>query len=159
MLQFKEAEELIKSRRLRQRWSPGPPPHGITNGQEAFIKVAPRIDTIGETQTGPYLRRSLLNLWKNHVRRQALERRHGVVSETPPPDVASIEDRDMLWQAVARLPEKQRACLVLRYYEDLSEKETARLMGVTVGTVKSHTARAIARLREELGHEYREPAP
>ena len=56
-----------------------------------------------------------------------------------------------LWQALATLPRKQRATVVLRYYEDLSEDETARVLGVSTGTVKSTTSRALAKLREQTG--------
>lgn len=52
-----------------------------------------------------------------------------------------------LWTALGRLPRGQRAVLVLRYFEDLTETETARLMGCSVGTVKSQTAKALAKLR------------
>jgi len=52
-----------------------------------------------------------------------------------------------LWEAIGRLPVRQRAVVVLRYYEDLSEADTAELLGCSVGTVKSHGARALAKLR------------
>ena len=57
----------------------------------------------------------------------------------------------MLWAAVRRLPTRQRAVLVLRYYEDLPEAEVARLLGLPLGTVKSLAHRGLARLRGELG--------
>lgn len=59
-------------------------------------------------------------------------------------------EREALWRHVRSLPTRQRAVLVLRYYEDLTETETARILGVSVGTVKSQTARALATLRERL---------
>jgi RNA polymerase sigma-70 factor (sigma-E family) len=67
-------------------------------------------------------------------------------------DVTADSDlHDALWTALAGLPARQRAMVVLRYYEDLSEAETARVMGVSVGTVKSATSRALAKLRETSG--------
>lgn len=61
-----------------------------------------------------------------------------------------VDERDALWRLVRDLPPRQRAVLVLRYYEDFSEAETARTLGISVGTVKSHTARALASLRAVL---------
>ncbi|MDT7546469.1 MAG: hypothetical protein QOE99_2579, partial [Actinomycetota bacterium] len=58
---------------------------------------------------------------------------------------------DALWTALAELPKRQRAMVVLRYYEDLSEAETAHVLGVSVGTVKSTTSRALAKLRDTSG--------
>ena len=58
---------------------------------------------------------------------------------------------DALWAALATLPKRQRAMVVLRYYEDLSEAETAQVLGVSVGTVKSTTSRALAKLRDTAG--------
>jgi RNA polymerase sigma-70 factor (sigma-E family) len=58
---------------------------------------------------------------------------------------------DALWTALAALPKRQRAMVVLQYYEDLSEAETAQLLGVSVGTVKSATSRALAKLRDTSG--------
>jgi RNA polymerase sigma factor (sigma-70 family) len=61
---------------------------------------------------------------------------------------AEVADRDLLLRGLAVLPTRQRAVLVLRYFEDLSEAQTAALLGCSVGTVKSQAARALARLRE-----------
>jgi RNA polymerase sigma-70 factor (ECF subfamily) len=67
-------------------------------------------------------------------------------------------ERQTLWRHVRALPPRQRAVLVLRFYEDLTESETARVLGVTVGTVKSQCARALASLRARLGEDGFEPA-
>jgi RNA polymerase sigma-70 factor (sigma-E family) len=64
------------------------------------------------------------------------------------PAVESVAGRSVLLAHVRRLPASQRAVLVLRYFDDLTEAETARVLGCTVGTVKSHHARAMARLRD-----------
>lgn len=58
---------------------------------------------------------------------------------------------DALWRALGGLPTRQRATVVLRYYEDLSEAETAAVLGVSVGTVKSTTSRALMKLRDSSG--------
>ncbi len=62
-----------------------------------------------------------------------------------------IADRDLLLRGLAALPPRQRAVLVLRYFEDLSEAETAVLLGCSIGTVKSQAARGLARLRQSAG--------
>ncbi len=59
-------------------------------------------------------------------------------------------DRDLLWAALLTLPARQRAVVVLPYYEDLTEREVAALLGCAVGTVKSHNARALESLRSAL---------
>lgn len=60
---------------------------------------------------------------------------------------ARVDDRADLWHALGQLPKRQRAVVVLRYYEDLSEAETAELLGCSVGTVKSQASKALAKLR------------
>ena len=57
-----------------------------------------------------------------------------------------VDDRDAVWRALRELPPRQRAVIVLRYYEDLTEAEIAAVMGVSTGTVKSQAARALRRL-------------
>ena len=57
--------------------------------------------------------------------------------------------RDAMWRAIMKLPNRQRAMVVLRYYEDLSEAQTAAILGVSVGTVKSAVSRALGKLRAD----------
>jgi RNA polymerase sigma factor (sigma-70 family) len=77
------------------------------------------------------------------------------------PEVAPFHDRydegtgAAVWAVVQTLPRKARAVVVLRYYEQLSEAETAEVLGISVGTVKSQTSRALATLRERIGEEAR----
>ncbi len=68
-----------------------------------------------------------------------------------PDSTGDLELHDALWRALGQLPRRQRSAVVLRYYEDLSEAETADALGVSVGTVKSTVSRALARLRDDAG--------
>ena len=117
--------------------------------QDVFVRSFAAIGTLRDDQIGPYLRRSVVNAWKNEVRH-----RRTVTLATPKLALqdsfreSSVEDRDAMWAAVQDLPPRQRACIVLRYYEDLSDREIARLLGCRVGTVKSQSSRAIAKLRK-----------
>jgi len=63
----------------------------------------------------------------------------------------AVDERAWLWQALLELPVRQRAAVVLRYYEDLTEAQTAAAMGCAVGTVKSQVSAALRKLRERLG--------
>ena len=99
-----------------------------------------------------YVRRVMVNTQTSWWRRRRLDERP--VDELPERGdgrdaTADLDLHDALWTALSRLPKRQRAMVVLRYYEDLSEAETAHLMGVSVGTVKSTTSRALAKLRED----------
>jgi RNA polymerase sigma-70 factor (sigma-E family) len=117
--------------------------------QEALEKAGLRWRRIRQ-QDAPesYVRRSILNAHINHGRRRRRER---LVAEAPEQGGAVAEPRDdALWRLLATLPPQQRAVLVLRFYEDLSEAETARVLGCAVGTVKSTASRALAKLRAAL---------
>jgi RNA polymerase sigma-70 factor (sigma-E family) len=63
----------------------------------------------------------------------------------------AIADQDRLWRALQTLPQRQRAALVLRYFDDLTEAQTADAMGCAVGTVKSQVSAGLAKLRAQLG--------
>jgi RNA polymerase sigma-70 factor (sigma-E family) len=63
----------------------------------------------------------------------------------------SVDERAWLWQALQELPVRQRAAIVLRFYEDLTEAQTAEAMGCAVGTVKSQVSAGLAKLRARLG--------
>src|SRR6516165_563971 len=97
-----------------------------------------------------YVRRILASAsadrWRRLARRpeQAIPIGGGPVV---PDRTAEIADRDYLLRALAALPLRQRAVLVLRYFDDLSEAETAAMLGCSLGTVKSQAARGLARLR------------
>ena len=101
-----------------------------------------------------YVRRVMVNTQTSWWRRRRVdERPTGELPERPSgrDATADLDLHDALWTALASLPKRQRAIVVLRYYEDLSEAETAAVMGVSVGTVKSATSRALARLRDGSG--------
>ena len=123
--------------------------------QDVFVRGASRIARLPEAEQRPYLRRAVANEWKNRQRRRMLDllarSRIGRTDEGREPDRADGRDRHVeLWEAVLRLPTKQRACLVLRYYEDLTEAETASVLGIGIGTVKSQTHHALAKLRQVI---------
>jgi RNA polymerase sigma-70 factor (sigma-E family) len=97
-----------------------------------------------------YVRRVLVTTQTSAWRRRRPESLYDEVPEVPGRDRHADADlHDALWTALGRLGKKQRAIVVLRYYEDLSEADTARVLGVSVGTVKSTTSRALSLLRED----------
>jgi RNA polymerase sigma-70 factor (sigma-E family) len=98
-----------------------------------------------------YLRRMVVNEVLSDRRRA--RRRHEVSSAEPPERMAADADarvHDDMWHALATLPPRQRAVLVLRYYEDLSEQQIADALGCRPGTVKSQASAALASLRSRL---------
>jgi RNA polymerase sigma-70 factor (sigma-E family) len=112
--------------------------------QEAFLKMQQQAHT--PLNPEGYLRTTVANLSRSHLRRLHLERRR----LPEPPATTTIPEVDETWAAVCRLPFRQRAVLVLRFYEDLTEPDIADVLGCRVGTVKSRLHRALATLREEL---------
>jgi len=95
-----------------------------------------------------YVRRVLVNTYASWWRRRWNgEKPTEVLPEVGHDPHEAHADRQDLWTALGRLPRRQRAAVVLRYYEGLTEAETAAVLGCSVGTVKSQTSRALARLR------------
>ncbi|MFI6818822.1 SigE family RNA polymerase sigma factor [Nonomuraea sp. NPDC050328] len=105
-----------------------------------------------------YVRRAMVNINISQWRRRKLEEFPSDELPEPsrPPDW-STETDERLDQALALLPERMRAAVLLRYYEDLTEPEVASRLGISVGTVKSTVSRAMAKLRESLGSSPRPP--
>jgi RNA polymerase sigma-70 factor (sigma-E family) len=102
-----------------------------------------------------YVRRAMVNINISWWRRRKLEEYPtDELPDLPIADHTRRSDlRDGLERILGRLPARQRAAVVLRYYEDLSETEIAETLGVSVGTVKSTVSRAMAKLREEAARE------
>jgi RNA polymerase sigma-70 factor (sigma-E family) len=105
-----------------------------------------------------YVRRIMVNennsLWRRGWRRREL------TTDVVPETAAFHDSYDegtgaAVWAVVQTLPRKARAVVVLRYYEQLTEAETAEVLGISVGTVKSQCSRALATLRERIGEEAR----
>ena len=122
---------------------------------EAFARALARFAHLRRPQSlRAYLRRTVVNLAGKHARRSRNERAFlaqagsGALAAASEPDV---ELRDQLWSALRQLPHRQRAALVLRFYEDLSERDTARVLGCRAGTVKSLVHRGLTAMRGEIG--------
>ena len=116
--------------------------------QEALVKVALRWGRLREGYPEAYARQILvrdnISWWRKHRRELLVEPPEG-----PPVDTSAATDRRlMLDRALAALTPRQRAVVVLRYYDDLTEQATADALGVAVGTVKSQTHLALRRLAE-----------
>jgi RNA polymerase sigma-70 factor (sigma-E family) len=122
---------------------------------EAFAKVYVRWRKGDVRDVGAYVRRAVVNEANSRLRRRYLERRVAAERSGDDRGVRLVDEaaaeHDVVWQGIQRLPARQRAAVVLRYYEDLSEAETAEILGCSVGTVKSNTSRGLARLQELLG--------
>jgi RNA polymerase sigma-70 factor (sigma-E family) len=127
--------------------------------QESYLRLYRRWRWIRDPRAAPaYLQRTVLNLSRSSIRRRILERR--ALSEeydsSPEPDVLGSL---ALRRAISALPARRRACIVLRYLADLTEAETADLLGISVGTVKSQTHKALRQLRELLAESAAAGAP
>ena len=129
--------------------------------QTAFAKLYvawPRLRDVGAVDA--FLRRTLLNAYLDETRR-AWRGEHPteVLPEPAAADGPSTDDRLVLVAALAAVPPRQRACLVLRFFEDCSVEQTAAVLHCSAGTVKSNTARGLDALRLALGGSLDELAP
>jgi RNA polymerase sigma factor (sigma-70 family) len=123
--------------------------------QEAFVRLIGRFVHLRNPDAADvYLRRTVINLANSHLRRARLERMHRL-SHKKDSDMSSdfpdVETKEELVSAIQALPPRQRAVVVLRYSEDLSEHEVARIMRTSDKAVRSLAARGLETLRKTLG--------
>lgn len=133
---------------------------------EAYAKVWPKYRQGKVDDLGAYLRRAVANqaagrrrrmrLEKREIERRTVDWRISTDRDAAPLDTG-VEEHDRLWSAIWKLPVDQRAVIVLRHVEDRSEEETADILGIRPGTVKSRLARGLAALRAELGDDEGRP--
>jgi len=118
---------------------------------DAFVKVWRRWEQGPVSSPRAYVRRAVVNEVNSRFRRLRLERRESLRrsgdDRGPRAHDDDLADADQLLEALSQLPRRQRTAIVLRYYADLSEAETAAAMRCSVGTVKSSVSRGLARLR------------
>jgi RNA polymerase sigma-70 factor (sigma-E family) len=124
--------------------------------QDALIRTHDRWSRV-ESADRPdaYVRRIVVNLYLSWRRRAAV-RRTTLTADGQPPHGRTVPgpadahaERDALWGRLAALPPRQRAVLVLRYYEDLADADIAAVLGCSAATVRGHAFRALAALRLE----------
>ncbi len=120
--------------------------------QQAFVRAWPRwgrIVSAGDPDV--YVRKVMLNAGRSGWSRAW----NGEIATHELPEVERpdepIETRLVVLQALGELPPRQRAVLVLRYFDDLTEAQTAEILGIAVGTVKSQASKALAALRRQPG--------
>lgn len=123
--------------------------------QEAFLRAFGRFADMRKPDSFPsYLKVTIVNLTRKHFRRRGLEKLFAERLRARPVqsvNLPSVEQREVVTQALLKIPQRQRAALVLHYYEDLSEYQVADLLGISEQAVKSLVARGKKTLREQLG--------
>ena len=154
-------EEYVAQRRpalLRSAWAITGDRHAAEDlVQEALVKVGERWHLIREPRAvDAYVRRALVNGHRTAIRRP--QSRHEHVTGHLPDGVVPAETSSQgpgadLWPLVAALPPRQRCAVALRYYEGLTEVETAEVLRCSLGTVKSNTSRGLATLRRLAAHD------
>lgn len=122
--------------------------------QDAFVRLFGRFQDVRSAEAFQiYLRRTVVNLSRDRFRRLRLERDHAArasSSVTQPEAHFQIEDRELIRRTLQALPHRQRAALVLRFYVDLSEQQTADVLQCSVPAVKSLVSRATGALQKEM---------
>ena len=124
---------------------------------EAFLKTFTGWGRIRDLdRADAYLRRAVVNLCRSKIRRKVVEARSNAIThrreerKAPDWDPEIHEESRELWAAVRELPPRQRACIYLRYVEDLAEGEMAEILDCSVGTVRSQLSRARRKLETSL---------
>jgi RNA polymerase sigma-70 factor (sigma-E family) len=121
--------------------------------QEAFARIAGRFHDLRHPDAFPgYLRVTVLNLSRGHLRRLRTQREY-LRRQRPDEESTAADDageRDAMWRSLQTLPHRQRAALVLRYYEDLSERQAADALDCSVSALKSLVTRGLEALRSEM---------
>ena len=119
--------------------------------QEAFVALWRRWRSLRDPDAAlAYARTTVVNLSRSFLRRRVLELRHRMRRSEDAVEIDTAQRIDVV-RAVQRLPARQRECIALRFYGDLSEAATARILGISVGTVKSQTHKALRRLEGSMG--------
>jgi RNA polymerase sigma-70 factor (sigma-E family) len=123
--------------------------------QEAFIRLARNVHRIEDASRAPaYLRSIVLNLARDQNRRGLVSMRHrlpfGGTAPGVDEEIHVREDQREVLEALRDLPTQQRACLVLRYYDELGPDEIATTLGISRNSVKTHLQRGLAALEARL---------
>ena len=124
--------------------------------QEAFIRLHRSAGSIRDASKAPaFLRSIVINLARDHNRRGLMSLRHQAATQRPDStpgfeDAAIAEADHETLIALRSLPDRQRSCVVLRYYLDLSERDIADTLGISKNSVKTHTRRGLAALERQL---------
>lgn len=132
---------------------------------DAFLRAAGRFGGLRDPQAfDGYLRRTVVNLCRARLRRLRVERAFLRREVVVAPDRSgsgsfAVEDRDLVWDAIRRLPQRQRAAVVLRFYEDLSEREVGDILRCSPRAVNALVSRAMSQLREAMKGEERDERP
>ncbi len=128
--------------------------------QEAFIKVAGRLRNLRSPDAfDAYLRRAVVNLCMSYHRREKVSRTYAeheralASGRAPASELPDVETTDEIRTALADLPARQRAAIVLRFYADLTEAQTADSLGCSVGAARALVFRAMETLRNRIGDE------
>lgn len=124
--------------------------------QDAFVQLDRSWDRVAEPVARPaYLRSTVVNLARNRHRRRLVALRH---RPAPEPDAAAAEHHALVAEehrevmaAIRSLPDRQRQCMVLRFYEDFTAAQIAEALGISEGSVKTHLHRAMHAMAERLG--------
>lgn len=121
--------------------------------QDALVRIYRRWDKLHAGGLNTYAHKAVVSVVLDQAKRPwRREHTTETLQEQPSSDENGVvDDRLLVIAALAELPARQRACVVLRHYADLSLEDTAEVLGISTGTVKSQASRGLVRLRELLG--------